>query len=984
MFAQTLAIRTRLDNVENVPALVAALATQCQLAYQHSQLPFEQLIDSLKPERDLSRNALFDTMFIYETGEQRSLQRADLQVVTVPVAVTASAFDLTLELTTERGQITGRLMYASSLFQASTAARFASQYQWIVQQVLAEPTQSLAQISLLTPAERQQLLSHFNQTQRDYHSLPTVPELFAAAAATHCQQLALVATDASLTYQQLNQAVQQLSAQLAQRGVGPADLVALLLPRQSGLIVAMLAVQQLGAAYVPLDPAYPTARILQMLGQSQPKVLLTTAETLAAQPDIDSAWQASGSGQLLELGTLTAQLPDEHNDRANLVLGAARPELPAYCIFTSGSTGQPKGVLISQRSVVNFIHAMTEQLCWPAQARTLGLTSVSFDIFVLEVFVTLCQGGTLILASEQQQRDPALLRALLQEQRITVAQMTASRLELLLQGQQTTTALAGLSHLCIGGEAFPVQHLAALQQVPMLRIFNMYGPTETTVWSAVKELTQSKVVTLGRPIGNTQFYVLDSQQQLVAPGCSGELWIAGAGLAIGYLHDEARTAAVFLPNPFRQDGQVPTASSPHSARMYRTGDRVRWQENGELIMLGRVDHQIKLRGHRIEPAEIEVVLLQCPQVAQAVVVLQQDLAGQPALVAFATPSQAGSALNAAEFNRQLQAQLRQLLPEPMIPAAIVLQQTLPLTANSKVDRSRLPQWAELQSAQACSLPSATDDTDLVLTNVRKLWRKLLGHAQLAADKSFFELGGNSMSLVMLHHELELHYPGLLDVADLFAHPTLQQLAQFISNRQQPQAADWTATALRLPADYFLSHPAQAGLYQVPLSWDSDVSRQLRHFSKSLQVTEADVLLAMQALLLHKLLAQQVLSLCLATAGGYQHIELNFTELSTTEQLVLSVHQLRQINAIRPACPRLGPQHPHGVFILWSEAAVTPVAGPAELATGFDLSWTMDTAAQAGWLIFNGSRLCPDKIRALASLYLRLVQTAVASEKSVAV
>jgi len=622
MFAQTLVVRPNWQALTSFADLVARVADCCQQAYAHSQLPLDVLIDHLHAPRDLSRNALFDSMFIYEQGDARSATLSDARLHTVPVGVEASALDLTLELTAEHAQLTGRLIYATSVLDAATASRLAAQYQALVSSLLASPLQSIESLISLSGAERHWLLHDLNQTAQDFSAalqvdpnvdlyakpsaalnaeqqaapvakatrgrakrqasehatlqttppaqavaalpvaastIQTVPQLFALAAAKAPDAVALRCPDAqqlqlplTLSYQQLLHSVQALAQQLAALGVGPGDYVALLLPRGPELISAMFAVQWLGAAYVPLDPAYPSLRLQQMLLQSQPKVLVScqlapasgasgasgksgasdanderdergdrsiSAANLLA--DLLADYRAAAASQhtrstmartpcqLLDLSEVALITADGPKPLLLPVSGADASNQAAYCLFTSGSTGMPKGVLISQSALLNFICSMVERLEWPTAAVTLGLTSVSFDIFALEVYVTLCRAGltalagtavdadeipaagTLVLASERQQRDPALLGQLLRTEQINVLQLTGSRLTLLLKtfANQTrqhagasAAGLAGISHLLVGGEAFPAQHLPLLRAISGLRIFNMYGPTETTVW----------------------------------------------------------------------------------------------------------------------------------------------------------------------------------------------------------------------------------------------------------------------------------------------------------------------------------------------------------------------------------------------------------------------------------------------------------------------------------------------------------------------
>lgn len=968
MFAQSLAIRTNVEPELSFGQLVAQVSDRCNQAYDNSQLPLDHLIETLDLPRDLSRNALFDVMFIYELGDERSVARDGLTLTSLPLEVKASAFDLTLEITLERGRMTCRMIYASSVYAPETVAQWSQFYTHIVTQVLTQPELSVAHIDVIDESERQRLLFDFNNSHRAFNLEQNLIDLFNVAAATTPKHHALVTPAGEMTYADLERCTNHLAHHLKQLGAGPGQYVGIMLPREQALIVAMLAVMKTGAAYVPIDPEYPKAQVAYMLEKSTASLLVSKAELCAS---------LTFAGTVVDADLILAETAGKRAKAIN----EASAQLPAYSIFTSGSTGQPKGVVVGHRSLVNFVLSMSELLEFPDQAVSLGLTSVSFDIFVLEVFVTLARSGTLALATEAQQRDPKALVAWMKHNKVNVAQMTASRLQVILATMPIVEAFAGVQRLLIGGEAFPQQHLAALQAVAGLRIFNVYGPTETTVWSSIKELTSAARVTLGKPIANTRFYVLDAQLDLLPTGCKGDLYIAGSGLALSYLNDPERTDAAFVPDPFFPN-----------ERMYRTGDVAAWVDGGELAYFGRSDNQVKLRGYRIELAGIEAALMSCDGITNAAVVVREQTAGNPVLVAFCTCAGALTYLGDGELVGHLQSLIRHKFPEYMVPGIVVRLQELPLTPNSKVDRKRLPQDIQpyltaletlRESAEKTSglghvsSQGATDGdlagSDQLMVNLRQIWRTLLGERPIPGDKSFFDVGGNSMSLVLMQNAIEQHYPGLVEVTDIFANPTLKALHKLIAARRADAFDSHEFTELVMPEDFFTATGNSGEENSLLLHWDETAKANIAAYAHNHGVAPYDVVLAMHGLLLHKLLQQDSITLYSASENGYSNITLDFTSLANTGELVQRVHALRLSANAKPASPGSDRQHNNGVLTLFVHSQESTRAHP-----GFDLIFNINHEGTAERLDFDGSRLCGRRITDLAGGYINLVKTAVAN------
>ncbi|NBD28395.1 non-ribosomal peptide synthetase, partial [Paenibacillus glycinis] len=583
VFVNTLALRSYPTGEKTFASFLEEVKACTLLAFEHQEYPFEELVGQLELTRDLSRNPLFDTMFILQNTEHGVLELPGLRIVPYEQDHRAAKFDLTLQAAERESEIDISMEYSTALFKAETIQRMAAHFRQVLEVVVSEPQAAMKDMGLLSEAERQQILFDFNATTADYPQDKTIHGLFEAQAERTPDNIAVVFGEQQLTYRELNARANQLARVLREKGVQPDRLVGIMAERSLEMIVGIMAILKAGGAYVPLDPSYPAERLTYMLADSQARWLLTTQEL---------------AGKVVFEGVtvrLDRQAQDE-GDAGNLEPSSQATNL-AYVIYTSGSTGRPKGVMVEQQSVVNFMHSMAERLELSSESAVLAITTFSFDIFVLESVVPLCYGARVVLAMQAEQENPAALAALIVNQQVDVVQMTPSRMQLLQQVPDKGW-LKRLASILIGGEAYPERLLRFLQEQSGARLYNVYGPTETTVWSTMADLTDAEVVVIGQPLDNTRIYIVDAQQRLQPVGVAGELCIAGDGLARGYLNQPELTADKFARDPFQA-----------GARMYKTGDLARWLPDGKLEYLGRIDHQVKIRGYRIELGEIEAQLL---------------------------------------------------------------------------------------------------------------------------------------------------------------------------------------------------------------------------------------------------------------------------------------------------------------------------------------------------------------------------------------
>ncbi|GLV55543.1 hypothetical protein KDH_23870 [Dictyobacter sp. S3.2.2.5] len=610
-FVNTLVLRGDVSGEPTFRELVARVREMCFDAYAHQDLPFEQLVEALHPDRHLSHSPLFQVLFTLQNTQGASLEGNGLKVRALETGTTTSKFDLALFISEQGHGMKAELEYNTDLFDVETIEGMLAHFQTLLASIAANPDIPIKEIQLLTARERRQIID-WNRTQQDYPATATLHQLFEERVTHTPDALAVRFEHQRLTYRQLDERANQLAHYLRQQpGIQAESCVGLCVERSLDMVIGLLAILKAGCSYIPLDPGYPQARIAYVLEQAGISVLLTQQPLLARLPEF--------AGTILCLDHSAGRIAAEPVTPLQLPVPA---DGLAYVIYTSGSTGLPKGVQITHHNVVNFLHAMRQQPGLTAQDVLLAVTSLSFDIAGLELFLPLTTGASLIIASQSVTRDAEELMALLREQKVTVMQATPSTWRLLIdsgwQGEP------GLKILC-GGEAFPPE-LARQLLERCHSLWNMYGPTETTIWSALQHVERVQgPVSIGRPIANTQIYILNDQLEPVPPGMPGELYIGGDGLSRGYLGKPELTAERFIP-----DAQ----SAEPGKRLYRTGDVARYQRDGSLIFLGRVDQQVKVRGYRIELHEIEAVLAQHSGVKENVVIAREDTPGESQLVAY--------------------------------------------------------------------------------------------------------------------------------------------------------------------------------------------------------------------------------------------------------------------------------------------------------------------------------------------------------------
>ncbi|PHM60991.1 Amino acid adenylation [Xenorhabdus ishibashii] len=808
-FVNTLALRVTFHDDFCVADLLAQVRGQALAAYAHQDLPFEQVVEALQPERSLSYNPIFQVMLALNNTPAQELILPGLQLATIPQELCSAHFDLTLSLSETEAGLAGELEYATDLFDTTTIERMVGYLTNVLTAMAADETQLITTLPLLPASERQQLLVDFNATHADFPQEALIHQLFEAQAAQHPDTLAVVCEDQTLSYGELNHRANQLAHYLIALGVRPDDRVAICTERSLDTIVGLLAILKAGGAYVPLDPAYPAERLAFMLDDAAPVVLLTQT----TQSDkLHGTVPATVPVIMLDTLEMSLATQPAHNPQAH-TLGLTSHHL-AYIIYTSGSTGQPKGVMVEHRNVLRLI--INSGFADIAQSDCVAhCANVAFDASTWEIWSALLNGARLQVVPQSVLLEPVRFCHVLIKGQVTALWLTAGLFNEYLDN--LIPLFGQLRYLLVGGD---VLDPSKIQQVQLAvsqpaHLINGYGPTETTTFATTYAITSPVDVThsipVGRPIANTQIYILDTHGQPVPVGVTGEIHIAGDGVARGYLNRPELTAERFLVNPF---------SSEPDARMYRTGDLGRWLPDGNIEYLGRNDFQVKLRGFRIELGEIESRLTQCDGVREAVVIAREDGSGQKQLIAYLRPEE-GVELVPTDLRQQL----AQHLADYMLPSAFVTLEAFPLTPNGKLDRQALPA-PDLSAVVVRSYEAPVGETEIALAQI---WQDLLGLEQVGRHDHFFELGGHSLMIVSLIEELR-HLGWQLEVRSVFASPVLTDMALAI----QHEASTFIVPPNLIPAGCTAITPEMLSLVSLSQSEINTIVGQITGGANNVQ------------------------------------------------------------------------------------------------------------------------------------------------------
>ncbi|MGA9773579.1 MAG: amino acid adenylation domain-containing protein [Blastocatellia bacterium] len=765
-FVNTLVLRTNLSGDMSFRKLLQRVREITLGAYAHQDLPFEKLVEELQPSRDASRPPLFQAMFVLQNARSSDLELAGVTISHLDGDGVTAKFDLSLSLHETDDQLNGVFEYNTDLFCASTINRLLGHFKVLLEGIIQDPDSRLFDLSLLSESERHQLILQWNETQGDYPDL-CMHKWFEQQVERTPNSVAVIFEQEQMTYSELNKRANQLAHHLRGLGVQPGAMVGILMEHSLEIVIAVWGVLKTGGAYVPLDPSYPQDRLAFMLEDSQVKVLLAQERLLERAPSsktmavcIDSEW-----GRIA-------------NESEHDFVSGVTSDHPAYTIYTSGSTGRPKGVMISHRSLTNCIRWTERDFCVSASDTVIMRAAFSFDVSVWEFFTPMICGGKLIIARPDGQADPAYIVETMARAEVTIAHLVPSLLQVVLQ-QPEVKNCGSLRTVWCGGEACSVELKERFFSLLNASFYDTYGPTEATI-SATYYRCEPGVkqysVPIGRPLLNTQTYILDSRMQIVPVGVRGELYIGGTGLALGYTNQPETTAENFLPDLL---GDRP------GARLYKTGDAARYLPSGDIEFLGRIDYQVKVRGFRIELGEIEAALNEHPAVSEAAVIDREDVAGDKRLVGYLVfkDGQTPTTGELREF-------LKKALPEYMIPATFLIMDELPLTPNGKLDRRAL-RAPDIQSQYDRLIG---DPIQKARTEVEQLliaiWEQLLRVEAIGAHDNFFDLGGHSLLLTQLVSRVKQVFHADISIRSVFEAPTVAEMARIIEHAmKEGQAAE---------------------------------------------------------------------------------------------------------------------------------------------------------------------------------------------------
>ncbi|HEY2235877.1 MAG TPA: amino acid adenylation domain-containing protein, partial [Candidatus Angelobacter sp.] len=781
-FVNSLVMRVRPRTDISFGELLSQVRQTALAAYEHQDVPFERLVEELSPERSLNTTPLFQVMFAVQNARMDKQQLKQLEVNPVNGGELRVRFDLEVHAFERGGEMTVSWLYNRDLFDRWRMEQMSRHYVRMLDAVVREPGCVVGRVEMLSVKERHQLLYDWNDTGTDFPADKCVHELFEEQAARTPDAVAVVCEYEELSYRELNRRANQLAHYLRKAGVGTGDTVAILLERSIHLVVSEIAVLKCNAAYVPIDPAYSEERKAFLISDCKARAVLVCEETVL--PEVISAARVNINKLVLD-EEATADLYTPLDGEAL-----------AYVMYTSGSTGQPKGVMVPHRGITRLI-CNNNYAQFSKDDRMAFGVNPSFDVSTLEVWAPLLNGGCIVIIKQKTLLDPAAFARTLEQQAVTILWLTVglfNQYAHVLQKQ-----FAGLRYLMSGGDVLdPAVVARVLSSHAPQHLLNGYGPTESTTFTTTYEIAavreDGSSIPIGRPISNTQVYILDAQGEPAPVGVVGELYIGGAGVALGYLNRPELTAEKFVTDPF---------SGEPGARMYRSGDLGRWLADGNIEFLGRNDFQVKIRGFRVELGEIEARLAKHPAVREAFVVAREERPGDKRLVAYYTTSLKDGPEANVPSEEQLRAYLSTSLPEYMVPSAFMALEAWPLTPNGKLDRRALPA-PEMDSHTVHGSEPPQGDVETMLASI---WAETLRLDQVNRHDDFFRLGGHS--LLTLRVVTLLQQRGfIITVADIFANPTIESLAAKLKSRETPDSADIAVQINVGSADHrplFLTH-----------------------------------------------------------------------------------------------------------------------------------------------------------------------------------
>ena len=746
MFVNTLALRQKIDSNISFKEFVLQVKENLLNSYKYQTYPFDELVNKLNIKRDTSRNPLFDVMFIYQNNGFKEIELDGVKTKYYVPDTNISKFDLSIEAVPDKEGIHLSFEYATKLFKEEFIENLSKHYINIINEVLKDSSTKISEINMLSEEEKNKILHEFNNTEVNYPKDKTVVQLFEEQVEKTPDNVAVVFEDQEITYRELNERANSLAHLLREKEISRNDLVGIMVNRSIEMIIAILAVLKAGGAYIPIDPTYPQDRVEYMLNSSNAKILLTQNK-LKDKVNFENKI-------FIELNNESVySYPVQNMENVN------EPDDLFYVIFTSGSTGRPKGVMIMHKTVSNFTNYCNnyvEYLKNPSYQTILSITTISFDIFVYETIISLQRGLKVVIANENEQTTPKLLNELIEKHNITITQSTPSVMQVFVNNIEEMPLLKNLKYITLAGEQLPLELVNKLHKIANGKVYNGYGPSET-YYVTLTEMND-EIITIGKPIDNTQIYILDKDLKPVPIGSTGELYMSGDCIAKGYLNNEELTSKSFIQNPF-----VP------GTIMYKSGDLGKYTEDGNILCLGRIDHQIKIRGQRIELGEIESLISRYPNIKN-VTVVKQTIQNRECISAYYIADKRIT-------GNDLRKYLSRMLPRYMIPSYFIALEEFPYTPNGKVDKKVLPLPKEIMNVSEEEYVAPKTELQRKLVNI---WEKVLNTKPIGINDNFFELGGDSILAMNLNVEL-LKITNRMNYSDIFRFPTIAEQEEKINS-----------------------------------------------------------------------------------------------------------------------------------------------------------------------------------------------------------
>lgn len=958
MFVNTLAMRNRPEGGKNFREFLREVGENALSAYENQEYPFEELVGKMNLRRDMSRNPLFDVMLVMQNTDEAgriAASRNDnggIGIRTLGSGVKTAKFDLTVNAVEQEEGIRFELEYCTKLFTEDTVRRMAGHFRKIAEEIADRPDLCLQEISLLSEEEKKQVLYEFNQSAVEFPRNKTIHQLFEEQAERTPENIAIVFEEEKLTYGELNVRVNRLAGTLRQKGAGPGCVVGIMAERSIEMVEGIMGILKAGGAYLPIDPGYPEERIRYMLEDSGTGMLLI-------QKHLKDGIRFQG--EILELDDREIY----HGSGTNPPL-VNQPEDLAYVLYTSGSTGRPKGVMVEHRSVVNILADMQRNYPLKEADAFLLKTTYTFDISAAELFGWFFEGGRLVLLKAGDEKDPKEILKAIEKNNITHINFVPSMLSIFLDTMKAEerNIFDRVRYVLACGEALPVHTVNKFYKLlDKAKLENIYGPTESTIYATRYSLNRTVMETgvpIGKPMGNIRAYILDTMGRPQPAGIIGELYLAGCGLARGYIHREELTRERFVSDPFLS-----------GERMYRTGDLARWLPDGNIEFFGRVDNQVKIRGYRIEIDEIEEQLRKVAGIREAVVTARSGSDGSSYLCAYYA---ADGMTDAAGIKRYLSG----VLPEYMLPAYYIKLERLPLTSNGKVDRKLLPEPEE-NSWPGTDYEAPANEMEERLVGI---WQDILKKGKIGTNHSFFEIGGNSLNLILAHSDIDTLYPGLLKVTDLFANPTVKKMAEFIQRKIKETNLKNAVKPLLIPEEYLAGElpEARKPIYQFKIR--GELQEDIRSIAASERVADSDVLLSAYFYLLAEIAAADGIVVHTALSGSNTMLPLfvQTGEIESIGELIRKVGEKRR-EFKEEDCYRIGElEH---ILAERSRSAIRPafvqkglITAQVELPDYFDVLIEFDENGSLDFQFTIGRRIRKEKGEEIVRGYARLIELAV--------